>query len=154
MAQKCSQEFTYSRLQDPCGLTLLWAAWVERFTFASVSGGSLQTSAFLMVDSMNQYMQNHRSSLYVGNFKSQLRWHSFKASRHWLYGTRGPIFNFLCNNGCQLWKTQFLEYSKFLWFNNINSHWTTGISIMSKEFCWILFAKRQKTCAVTDGQLL
>lgn len=91
MAQKCSQEFTYSQRQDPCGLTLLWAAWVERFTFASVSDGSLQTSAFLMVDSMNQHMQKHRSSLYVGNFKSQLRWHSFKASRHWLYFTRGPI---------------------------------------------------------------
>lgn len=69
MVQKSTWEFRFSCSSDPCDLTILLAAWVERFPFASVSGGSSQSSVVLMVDHMNQCTQ---SSLHVGNCTSQL----------------------------------------------------------------------------------
>lgn len=97
---------------------LLLAAWVERFPFASVSGGSLQSSAVLMVDYMNQCTPKQRellSMLGTADLNSDST-HSKPAGT----GCTVEGGHILCDNACQLWKKKFFENIKFLRFSNIN----------------------------------
>lgn len=94
VAQKSTQELRGSWSLDHCDLSLLMATCLGRFYFAFVSCESLQTSALLVVDHMNQFTQNHREKFCLCLEHQLSTQQSFKASRHWLYGLWQPILTF------------------------------------------------------------
>lgn len=125
VAQKSTQELRGSWSLDRCDVTLLMATCLERFYFALVSCESLQTSALLVVDHVNQFTQNHGEKFSLCLEHSLSTQQSFKAGRHSLYGLWWPILTFLTimavNPGKFLWISSLWDLTT--WKNSPLNYW-------------------------------